>query len=205
MMAGWWSWEMSEAWRRFRASVDLDEYDARWDRMAAAGESVHGEADFVTGLAAASVLDAGCGTGRLAIELARRGVDVVGVDADPDMLDRARRRAPRLSWVLADLARFDLGRRFDVVVLAGNVVPFVDHDDRPDAVRRCALHLDVGGRLVCGASLQPGWPTVDDLDRWSADAGLVLEARHAGWAGERWAPRGGYAVTVSRKVARPGT
>ena len=42
------------------------------------------------------VLDAGCGTGRVAIELARRGIEVVGVDADPDMLERARRRAPQL-------------------------------------------------------------------------------------------------------------
>ena len=77
---------MSDAWRRFRRHVDLDEYDARWDRLAAAGEEVHGEADFVMALRPTSVLDAGCGTGRVAIELARRGVEVVGVDADPDML-----------------------------------------------------------------------------------------------------------------------
>lgn len=156
---------MSEAWRRFREHTDLDEYDARWDRMAAAGQSVHGEADFVMAFEPASVLDAGCGTGRVARELARREIDVVGVDADRDMLDRARRRAPELSWVLADLADLDLGRTFDVVVLAGNVLPFVELADRPAAVRCCAGHLAAGGRLVSGASLQSGWPTVDDLDR----------------------------------------
>jgi len=191
---------MSEAWRRFRRHVDLDEYDARWDRLAAAGEAVHGEADFVMALGPASVLDAGCGTGRVAIELARRGVEVVGVDADPDMLDRARHRAPTLSWVLADLADVDLERVFDVVVLAGNVLPFVDPADRPAAVRGCARHLDVGGRLVAGAGLRPGWPTIDELDRWSTDAGLALEARYDGWATEPWTPDGGYAVTVSRRA-----
>jgi len=108
----------STAWRRFRATVDLDEYDTRWDRMAAAGEGVHGEADFVESLHPATVLDAGCGTGRVAIELAKRGIEVVGVDADPDMLERAARRAPPLAWVLADLAALDLARTFDVVVMA---------------------------------------------------------------------------------------
>lgn len=189
----------SEAWRRWRAQIDLDEYDARWDRMAAAGQAVHGEADFVAAMGAGSVLDAGCGTGRVGIELARRGLEVVGVDADPDMLDRARRREPRLDWVLADLATLDLGRTFDVVVLAGNVLPFVAPQDRPAVVRRCARHLGADGRLVSGAGLQPGWPTVDALDAWSAQAGLELVERFAGWAREPWTPASGYVVTVSRR------
>ena len=106
------------------AAVDItgDAYDARYDQRAAAGENVHGEADFVMRLAPRSVLDAGCGTGRVARELARRGVDVVGVDLDPDMLATARRRSPELSWVQADLASLILARTFDVVVAAGNVM-----------------------------------------------------------------------------------
>jgi SAM-dependent methyltransferase len=189
----------SRAWRRWRQQIDLDDYDARWERMAAAGEAVHGEADLLAGFEPASVLDAGCGTGRVAIELARRGVEVVGVDADADMLDRARRKAPDIEWVVADLATLDLGRTFDIVVLAGNVLPFVEPADRPAAVQGCARHLAGGGRLVSGAGLQHGWPTTDELDRWSTDAGLDLEARFGGWAREPWTPGGGYAVTVSRR------
>lgn len=189
----------SQAWRRWRQQIDLDDYDARWERMAAAGEAVHGEADFLAAFEPPSVLDAGCGTGRVAIELARRGIDVVGVDADADMLERARRKAPHVEWVLADLAALDLGRTFDVVVLAGNVLPFVEPADRAAAVNGCARHLGAGGRLVSGAGLQRGWPTIDELDRWSAGAGLDLEARFAGWGREPWSPGGDYAVTVSRR------
>ena len=70
-----------------------DDYDARWAKLAAAGKSVHGEADLVGNLLRESggtrVLDAGCGTGRVAIELANRGFSVVGIDSDAAMLDAA--------------------------------------------------------------------------------------------------------------------
>ena len=46
-------------------------YAERFDRLEASGASVHGEADFVAALHPASVLDAGCGTGRVGIELGR--------------------------------------------------------------------------------------------------------------------------------------
>jgi SAM-dependent methyltransferase len=74
-------------------------YDDRWTELSARGENVHGEADLVSSLDPRSVLDAGCGTGRVAIELFRRGLDVVGVDLDPSMLARARAKAPGLPWV----------------------------------------------------------------------------------------------------------
>ena len=49
------------------------------------------------------MLDAGCGTGRVAIELAHRGFSVVGIDSDAAMLHTARAKAPELSWIHADL------------------------------------------------------------------------------------------------------
>src|SRR5690242_14604202 len=79
-------------------------YDAPYAARAAAGENIHGEADLVESFGPRTVLDAGCGTGRVAVELARRGIAVVGVDLDPQMLATARRKAPNLEWHLADLA-----------------------------------------------------------------------------------------------------
>ncbi|GAA2344350.1 hypothetical protein SVIO_007330 [Streptomyces violaceusniger] len=59
-----------------------EEYQSRFDRIAVEGGDVHGEAALVRSFAPATVLDAGCGTGRVAIELARHGIAVAGVDVD---------------------------------------------------------------------------------------------------------------------------
>jgi SAM-dependent methyltransferase len=178
-----------------------DAYQHRFDALAAQGVDVHGEASFVEALdpAPRTVLDAGCGTGRVAIELHRRGLDVVGVDISPEMLATARRAAPALDWHVADLATLDLGRSFDAVVLAGNVVHFVAPGSQAAVVERCADHVAPGGALVAGFELGPGRYGVEGLDRHGGGRGLVLEARFAGWSREPWRPGGRYAVSVLRR------
>ena len=177
-----------------------DDYQARFDQLAASGTDVHGEATFVASLdpAPRTVLDAGCGTGRVAIELARRGFDVVGVDLDASMLATARQRAPELEWVEADLTTLDLGRTFDVVVLAGNVVLFTAPGTEHDLMARCAAHVAPGGALVTGFQLRAYG--VDHLD--SDVAPLRLVERYRTWEREPWQPGGDYAVSVHRVPVR---
>lgn len=176
-----------------------DDYDRRFEALAASGADVHGEASLVASYGPASVLDAGCGTGRVAIELARRGVDVVGVDADPSMLDVARRKAPRLDWVEADLEALDLGRTFDVALMAGNVLLFVREGAEGPVVAQVARHLAPGGRLVSGFALEPGRLTLARYDALAGAAGLVLEERWATWERAPLPPAPTYAVSVHRR------
>lgn len=164
--------------------------------MAAAGENPHGEADLVFSYHPRCVLDGGCGTGRVAIELARRGVDVVGADLDTDMIGLARTKAPELTWLQADLSELDLPSRFDVVVLAGNVLPYVAAGRRHAAVMACARHLAPCGRLIVGFQLQAGWPSLADYDDWCDSAHLVLEARFATWDRQPFTGANSYAVSV---------
>jgi SAM-dependent methyltransferase len=190
--------DLPEDWRSWRAQEDLERYDERFRRLAEAGRNPHGEADLVASYAPSAVLDAGCGTGRVAIELARRGIAVLGVDADPDMIAAARAKAPELEWVTADLADLDRRERFDVVVLAGNVVPYVAPERRGRAVAACVAHLVPGGRLVAGFRLRPSWPTPDDYDGWCSAAGAVPEDRFATWGRDPYAG-GDYVVAVHRR------
>jgi len=175
-----------------------EDYQARFDRLAAAGTDVHGEATFVRAYQPASVLDAGCGTGRVAIELARHGIEVVGADVDASMLATARRRAPELTWVESDLAGLELGRDFDVVVMAGNVPLFTPPGTEADLVAGVARHVAPGGCLVAGFSLDRGYG-IEDHDRHAAAGGLTLEERFATWARAPWSSTGDYAVSVHRR------
>src|SRR5437899_825657 len=131
-------------------SVSGDDYDASYKQKAAAGENVHGEADFVEGFEPKSVLDAGCGTGRVGIELARRGIEVVGVDIDPNMLNTARKNAPHLEWRLDDLVTVDLKRQFDAIVMAGNVMIFLAPGTEGTVLKNMAGTLAPAGVLMGG-------------------------------------------------------
>ena len=177
-------------------------YDTRWEALADAGENIHGEADLIESLLAAdspapTVMDAGCGTGRVAIELARRGVDVVGVDIDPHMLDQARAKAPQLQWVLSDLVQVRDDRRFDLVAMPGNVMIFVEPGSEAAVVANLANHLTSGGLLVAGFQLGTVEFGLDDYDRCCAAVGLALRDRWSTW--DRQPYEGGdYAVSVHR-------
>lgn len=194
------------------------DYDARWERAAAAGSNIHGEADFIASFAPVgvsdgdgarvpSVLDAGCGTGRVGIELARRGFAMVGVDVDPAMLERARAKHPNGDWQLADLATLDLRdphrgtndvRRFDIVALPGNVMIFLAAGTEATVLQRLVAHLVPGGVLIAGFQLVAGRLTLARYDEVSAAAGLRLEQRLGTWDGQSFEPGGDYAVSVHR-------
>ncbi len=199
-----------ERWRSVARSNSGEDYPRRFAehfaRLADAGQDVHGEAALVASLLAPGdrVLDAGCGTGRVAARLADLGFRVTGVDVDEAMVAVAREVRPDLRWVVADLGDVDLGERVDAVVLAGNVVPFIEPPALPEVAEHLARHLVPGGLLVSGfgldrAHLPSGTPVVP-LEAWDealTGAGLALEARHGGWDREPYAG-GGYAVSVHR-------
>jgi len=80
----------------------------------------------------ASVLDIGCGTGRLALELARVGKDTVGIDFSPRMIDianavKADTGIENAHFVCADFLEHEMGRRFDASVALG----FFDYAKAP--------------------------------------------------------------------------
>ena len=141
------------------------------------------------------MLDAGCGTGRVAIELARRGVDVVGVDLDDELLAAARAKAPELAWHRADLATVALDRTFDVVVLAGNVMIFVAPGTEADVLANLRAHLAPGGRMVAGFQVHADRLPLATFDALAARAGLAVVERSATWERAPYAG-GDYAVSV---------
>lgn len=199
-------------WEQLADRKSGPEYAAHFEALAAQGRDTHGEADFCAGLLerGARVLDAGCGTGRVALRLTGLGHECAGVDVDASMLAVARERAPDLPWFRADLATLtaaDLAgaEPFDLVVLAGNVVPLLGHGTLSAAVGSLADLLSPGGLLVAGfgldtAHLPRGCPVtpLTEYDEACTDARLDLVDRFATWDRLPFDGRAGYAVSVHR-------
>jgi SAM-dependent methyltransferase len=102
-----------------------------------------------------SLLDLGCGTGRHALHLVRRGFEVTGVDRSQAMLDRARSRAKdenlsdNLEFVCGDIRSFRSGRQFDAVLMNFNVLGYMFNDDDVTAALETARsNVRSGGLFI---------------------------------------------------------
>lgn len=200
-------------WSDLTGAARSEAYDARWERLAAQGRSVHGEADLVdhligrrpSGAPPQIILDAGCGTGRVAVELVGRGHRIIGVDRDPDLLAAARAKMPERKWYELDL--LEVGTMVepgsvDVVLMAGNVLLFADPGTEADIVAALGTTLRPGGLLVAGFQLRPGALTVAAYDDMCAEAGLALRHRWSTWHQDRFTDGADYQVSVHRQGLR---
>ncbi len=199
-------WTRSPNYPRCVSTWNPAQYDEAWTAMAAAGKDPHGEVAFFERLTArrglrssVSVLDAGCGTGRVAIELANRGYEVHGTDVDTDMLGEACSKRPDLTWTKANLAELDLGQTFDLIVMAGNVILFVDPQDQPKVAASLGAHSKHGTLAISGIQLarEDGRRLpLAQWDAWLNDAGFTLAERFATWDEEPFTDVSDYAVSV---------
>lgn len=184
------------------------DYAARFRALADQGTDVHGEASLCASLVppGARVLDAGCGTGRVAIRLAELGYDCTGVDNDASMLHVARATAPDLPWLLRDLADLgDLGAPFDLIVAAGNVVPLLSEGTEAAVIHAIADRLHDTGLFVAGFGLDVAHLpldyvpfTIDEFDAWCDSADVELVDRFSTWSADPYVVGGGYAVSIMR-------
>lgn len=99
------------------------------------------------------VLEVGCGTGRIYLELLKEGIDVEGIDISEKMLEQLKEKAAAMSLSpkvsVADMRNFDLGKKFALII-----VPFrsflynITTEEQLSALRSFHRHLEPGGRLI---------------------------------------------------------
>jgi SAM-dependent methyltransferase len=197
-------------WSDLTGNVSGAAYAERFARLAADGHDVHGEARFCAALVdpPGPVLDAGCGTGRVAIRLAELGYVCVGVDLDPSMLAVARASAPALDWRESDLSQLALApRSFELIVSAGNVIPLLAESSLTATLANLTDSLAPDGYLVTGFGLDAehlpvGCPPLGlaEFDAGCAAVGLTLARRYSTWHCDAF-DDGGYVVNVHRPAA----
>ncbi len=98
-------------------------------------------------------LELGCGTGRITIPIAEKGVPITGLDIARGMLDRARKKAADkgvdIEWFKADCRDFHLNQKFSLIIFPFNsLLHFHDRESLEACFDRVKEHLAPGGRFV---------------------------------------------------------
>lgn len=192
-------------WFSHRDLSARHEYARRFLDIAARGEDVDGEARFIDAMAGRGsvILDAGCGTGRVAARLAHLGHQAVGIDADEVLIAAGREQSPGLPLEVVDLAvatpellaELGLPTAYDVIVCAGNVMLFVGEGTESQVVANLARVLAPGGRLAFGF-LTGREITHEQVDQYAEAAGLRREHRFADWEMRPFHEDADWAVSV---------
>lgn len=141
-------------WENFFHGVALDFW-----RAAVSAEQTRAEADFIekqlrlaTG---AKVLDAPCGNGRLAIELARRGLQSTGVDIATEFIDEAKRNSlaagVAVEWHERDMRNLPSTSEFDGAFCFGNSFGYLEDDENTEFLHAVSQTLKPGARFIMDA------------------------------------------------------
>ena len=194
-------------WRQaMQDPTHSERYAARWEKLEAAGQDIDGEARAIDAIAAreSTILDAGCGNGRVAGYLAAAGHHVTGIDLDPHLVDVASTKFPQAHFQVADLADFVLRdehghvRTFDIIVSAGNVQAFLAEWERVPALVNVANHMHEQSWYVTGFQLTRGY----SQSQFTADAyaaGLEVLQRFSTWQFEPFDDEGEFLLAVARR------
>ncbi len=137
--------------------------DQNYEKLAQYYDIIHSDLtadiEFTLSLAAhqrLTILELGCGTGRLLLPLARAGHTVLGVDRSSPMLELAREKTKRerddvrslITLLETDMTLLKLGRLFDMVILSHNTFHELPPAKMGPALDRCAAHIENHGLLV---------------------------------------------------------
>lgn len=104
-----------------------------------------------------SVLEVGCGTGRILLPIARAGIRIDGLDSSPAMLERCKEKLSVESRATADLvhlhagsaSNFDVAKKFQLVTAPFRVAQhLIRIDEQLAFLTNAARHLDRGGKLI---------------------------------------------------------
>jgi SAM-dependent methyltransferase len=187
------AWNPGAVARLYEEEAELYDIAFGWD--------VEEEVDWLLarlGAGCRSVLEPGCGTGRMLEAFARRGIAVTGLDVSEPMVEFARSRLGEgADVVVADMTDFDLGRTFEGAVCPINTLLHLSPDGLARHLECMARHLERGRRYVVQVGLvreQGGEPFAGS--HW--EAGRDGTTLRVSWVDDEVDPRRG----VSRQRSR---
>ena len=122
------------------------------------------------------VLDVGCGTGRVLLQLLRAGIDIDGCDISADMLKYCQNKATKEGFnpnlYNQPMHAFELPRKYKTIYLCDSLDLAGSHEKGLETLRRCYAHLENGGALLL--NIQPGYTSPESWGLWLSEKRLRL-------------------------------
>jgi 2-polyprenyl-3-methyl-5-hydroxy-6-metoxy-1,4-benzoquinol methylase len=168
--------------------MDLYSDGDRYDALTGA-EAPNAEVAFYCRLArgapSRTVLELGCGTGRLSVPMARDGLRVTGIDLSEPMLSTARTKAAkaglRVRFIAGDIRGFDLDQRFDLILLPSNAVAHLEDEGQVESCLRCVVaHLGPEATFVLHA-FNPRDEFLNRHEEARTEVGRFVDAASVSW------------------------
>jgi SAM-dependent methyltransferase len=170
-----------------------------------------------------AVLDLGCGTGRVTLPIAREGIETVGLDNAPAMLDVARRKAAAealdVPWIEADMRDFQIDRSFGLIIIPyRSFLHLLTGEDQMSCLASVREHLVPGGRFALNfftprfrdersspvisrlnKRMRLRYVSRDEMASLLDAAGFEVEALYGGFANEPFTPSSSEMVWLLKK------
>jgi len=153
------------------------------------------------------ILDLGCGTGQLTADIAKRGAEVVGLDASAEMIAQARQNYPFLEFIVADAAILQFEQPFDAIFSNAALHWVLRYRQ---AIGSMFKALKPGGRLVLEMGGKGNVQLIEDALRFRLDEhGFGLEASMPLWFFPSVGlyasalEEGGFSVSLAQHYDRP--
>jgi SAM-dependent methyltransferase len=139
---------------------DPEKYDLQYEGYMKDFPLIYGWANKLDGL----IVDLACGTGRMTIPLAEKGFDLIGIDLNKGMIERAKNKSRtkglNIQWCLQDCTQFDLPIKSNFIYMTGNSFQhFLTNESQDQLLQSVCGHLNEKGVFIFGAR----FPLIQEL------------------------------------------
>lgn len=126
-----------------------------------------------------TVIDLGCGTGRVAIPLAKQGYNIIGVDLHEGMLNHARKKTANttlpVEWVLQDCTKLSLNITVPLIYMTGNSFQhFLTNESQNQLLQSISKHLEADGVFIFNTR----FPILSELAEVDESIRVYMDKRH---------------------------
>ena len=161
--------EIKENWQKEFFINAWDIFQDRFHINENSGQEIEFIDKFASERGYKKILDVPCGTGRVSVELAKKGYDVTGIDFNPNAIKRAKSKAKGLNavWMEEDMRNMSFNNEFDLVTCMWSSIGYFTDEENANFLKSSGKALKPGGAMILDT------PTLESIMRIFNPHGVI--------------------------------